>query len=159
MLLATILEYITFKNGLDVHATDESTILSHIDRIIVPLTEYLSIAEDSDISEKFSRRFGEGGVVEYFDHLCTIIHNRIPEFGTNEFLDRLAKKKDERVNQTHQDIIKLNQDISDHIIGTLKTKYGIYENNFDLTPLKRSNTIAASSSNRGQYEELIIRNF
>lgn len=35
----------------------------------------------------------------------------------------------------------------------------LYENNFDLTPLKRSNTIAASSSNRGQYEELIIRNF
>jgi len=35
----------------------------------------------------------------------------------------------------------------------------LYENDFDLTPLKRSSVIAASSSKRGMYEELVIRNF
>lgn len=35
----------------------------------------------------------------------------------------------------------------------------LYENDFDLMSLKRSSVIAASSSNRGVYEELIIRNF
>lgn len=123
-LLSDILDYITYKNGLDVHAADENTLLTHIDKITAPLREYFSVAEDSDIYDKFSRRFGEGGVVEYFDHLCTTIHNKISEFGSKDFLDRLAKRKDERVNQTHQDIIKLNQDISDYIIVTLKERYG-----------------------------------
>lgn len=35
----------------------------------------------------------------------------------------------------------------------------LYENDFDLTPLKRNSVIAASSSRRGMYEELIIKNF
>lgn len=123
-LLSDILDYIAYKNGLDVHAADENTIIAHIDKVITPLIDYLSVAEDSDIYDKFSRRFGEGGVIEYFDHLCATIHNKIPEFGSKDFLDRLAKRKDERVNQTHQDIIKLNQDISDYIIASLKEKYG-----------------------------------
>lgn len=35
----------------------------------------------------------------------------------------------------------------------------LYENHFDLTPLQRNSVIAASSSNRGMYEELVIRNY
>lgn len=34
----------------------------------------------------------------------------------------------------------------------------LYENDFDLSPMKRSSRIAASSSNRGMYEELVIKN-
>ncbi|MDK9704073.1 MAG: Dam family site-specific DNA-(adenine-N6)-methyltransferase [Sulfuritalea sp.] len=37
--------------------------------------------------------------------------------------------------------------------------YELYENDFDLTPLKRNSVIAASSENRGVYEELIIKNY
>lgn len=35
----------------------------------------------------------------------------------------------------------------------------LYKDNFELMPLKRSSVIAASSSRRGMYEELVIRNF
>ncbi|MDD5175128.1 MAG: Dam family site-specific DNA-(adenine-N6)-methyltransferase [Sterolibacterium sp.] len=35
----------------------------------------------------------------------------------------------------------------------------LYENDFDLTPLKRSSVIAASSEYRGVYEELLIKNY
>lgn len=124
LLLSDILEFISFKHGLDVHAADENTILGRLKKVIVPLVSYLATASDADISDKFSRRFGEGGVVEYFDHLCSIIHAAIPEFGSKDFLDRLAKRKDDRVNQTHQDIIKISQDISDYIISKLKENYG-----------------------------------
>lgn len=127
LLLSDILIYISFKHGLDVHAADENTILGHLKKVIVPLTSYLATASDTDISDRFSRRFGEGGVVDYFDHLCSIIHESIPEFGSTEFLERLARKKDDRVNQTHQDIIKISQDISDYIITKLKEKYGTGE--------------------------------
>ena len=35
----------------------------------------------------------------------------------------------------------------------------LYENDFHLTPLKRRSVIAASSNNRGMYDELVIQNF
>ena len=127
LLLSNILEYIVFKNGIDVHIADEDTLLKQIENITAPLLHYLTTATAPDIYEKFSKRFGEGGVVDYFDELCSIIHAMIPEFGSKEFLDRLAKRKDNRVNQTHQDVIKLCQDISDYIINTLKSVYGTKE--------------------------------
>ncbi len=37
---------------------------------------------------------------------------------------RVAKRKDDRITQTHQDIIKLNKDLSDYITTALKVTYG-----------------------------------
>lgn len=124
LLLSEVLSYLATANSLDILAIDEEGILKSAGKVIQPLIDYLEVAEDLDIHEKFSRRFGEGGVIEYFDHLCTIIHTDITDFGSSDFLTRLAKRKDERVAQTHQDIIKLNQDLSDYITSVLKQTYG-----------------------------------
>lgn len=124
LLLSEVLSYLAQVNSLDIQAIEEDALLKSSGKVIHPLLEYLSVAEDADIYEKFSRRFGEGGVVEYFDHLCTIIHSKQNDFGSAEFLSRLAKRKDERVTQTHQDIIKLNQDLSDYTTAVLKRAYG-----------------------------------
>lgn len=124
LLLSEVLVYLTQENSLDIHAIEEDALLKSANKVIQPLIDYLSVAEDVDIYEKFSRRFGEGGVVEYFDQLCTIIHAKLVDFGSVEFRARLAKRKDERVTQTHQDIIKLNQDLSDYITSVLKRIYG-----------------------------------
>jgi DNA sulfur modification protein DndB len=123
-LLSDILNYVVYKYGLDVQAADEATIIPHINKLSLPVVEYFRSASDIDINEKFSRRFGEGGVIEYFDYLCEIIQEKIPDFGASDFHERQAKRKDERVTQTHQDVIKLNQDIADYIIRTLKEHYG-----------------------------------
>lgn len=124
LLLSEVLSHLAKANSLDIHAIEEDALLKSTGKIIQPLVDYLSIANDADIYEKFSRRFGEGGVVEYFDHLCTVIHEKQTNFGSEDFRARLAKRKDERVTQTHQDIIKLNQDLSDYITSTLKKAYG-----------------------------------
>lgn len=124
LLLADIFDHITYKNGLDVATTDEATLLSHIYDLIKPILEYLKTAEDSDIYEKFAKRFGEVGVTDYFYELCCIIHEKNSEFGSKTFLERRAKQKDERITQTHQDVIKLSQDISDYVIAKLKDIYG-----------------------------------
>lgn len=127
LLLADALDYLTYKNGIDVHTLDEDTILKHVVKVTEPLLEYFKTADDADIYEKFSRRFGEGGVVAYFDHLCSAIHDKNPQFGSDEFLARLAKRKDLRVTQTHQDIIQMTQDIPDYVIKVLKDVYGTEE--------------------------------
>lgn len=127
LLLADALDYLTYKNGIDVHTLDEDTILKHVIKVAEPLLEYFKTADDADIYEKFSRRFGEGGVIAYFDHLCSAIHDKNPQFGSDEFLARLAKRKDLRITQTHQDIIQMTQDISDYVIKVLKDVYGTEE--------------------------------
>lgn len=124
LLLSEVLSYLAQENSSDIHTMEEEALLKSANKVIQPLFDYLATAEDADIYEKFSRRFGEGGVVEYFDHLCTIIHTKLSTFGSAEFKTRLAKRKDERVTQTHQDIIKLNQDLADYIIAILKRVYG-----------------------------------
>ena len=127
LLLADIFTFLVYKNGLDVHTLDEDTLLKHVGKIIDPLIVYFKTAEDADIYEKFSRKFGEGGVIEYFDHLCSIIHAANPGFGSEEFLARLSKRNDQRVTQTHQDIIQLTQDVSDYVVQKLKDVYGTDE--------------------------------
>jgi DGQHR domain-containing protein len=124
LLLSEVLLHLAQVESLDIQAIEEDALLKSTGKVLKPLIDYLSVAEDADIYEKFSRRFGEGGVVEYFDHLCMIIHDGLANFGSVEFLARLAKRKDERVTQTHQDIIKLNQDLSDYITAVLKRVYG-----------------------------------
>ena len=124
LLISEVLSHLAKVNSLDIHAIEEDALLKSVGKIIQPLIDYLSVADDAGIYEKFSRRFGEGGVVEYFDHLCTVIHAKQADFGSEDFRARLAKRKDERVTQTHQDIIKLNQDLSDYITSTLKNVYG-----------------------------------
>ena len=127
LLLTDVLNYLVYKNGVDAHTLDEDTILKHVVKVIEPLITYFRTADDADIYEKFSRRFGEGGVIEYFDHLCSIVHASIPGFGSEEFLERLSKRNDQRVTQTHQDIIQLTQNISDYVIQRLKETYGTDE--------------------------------
>lgn len=127
LLLSDVLDYQSYKNGVDVHTLDEDTILKQVLKVAEPLLDYFKAADDADVYEKFSRKFGEGGVIEYFDHLCTPIHEKTPQFGSDEFLARLAKRKDQRVTQTHQDIIQLTQDISDYVVKSLKDIYGTEE--------------------------------
>ncbi|MBI5891458.1 MAG: DGQHR domain-containing protein [Nitrosomonadales bacterium] len=124
LLLSEVLAYLSQVNSFDIYSIEEDTLLKSVGKVIQPLIDYLSTAEDADIYEKFSRRFGEGGVVEYFDHLCAIIHAKLADFGSADFRTRLAKRKDERITQTHQDIIKLNKDLSDYITSVLKETYG-----------------------------------
>lgn len=127
LLAADLFDYIAMKKGIDVHVADEGTLLGHMGKVIQPLLNYITNASDEDVTERFSRRFGEGGVIDYFDNLCAIIRSQVTDFGSAEFVERLAKKNDERITQTHQEVIKLNQDISDYVIAKLKEKYGTGE--------------------------------
>lgn len=124
LLIACIFDYITFKFGKDLQALDEDNVMTFVGQVISPLIDYLKSANDTDIYDKFSKKFGEVGVTDYFYELCLVINEKIPEFGTVTFFERRAKQKDERITQTHQDVIKLCKDISDYVIAKLKDIYG-----------------------------------
>jgi len=127
MLLTEIIRYLELKQVIDPPTTNEETLINHIEKIAKPVLSFIKTASDADIYEKFSRKFGEGGVKEYTDNLCEIIHKDFNDFGSEEFKQRLVQRSDERISQTHKDVIKLSQDILEYVIGVLKKHYGITE--------------------------------
>ena len=127
LLVADIIRYVQLKEDIEPQLLDEDTLLRSILRIAAPVFEFIRNADDADIYDKFSRKFGEGGVREYADNLSELVMGKFSEFGSDEFKVRLAKRSDERVKGTDQDIIQLSKDIADYVFKMLKTTYGMGE--------------------------------
>jgi DGQHR domain-containing protein len=127
LLIMDIIKYCEVKFEFDSQVENEDNLLSYIDRFVNPILNFIKNASDAEIYDKFSRKFGEGGVREYNDNLCEIINSVYDDFGSDEFNKRLAKKSDERIKETHQDVIKLSQDILDIVFSILKKHYGVSE--------------------------------
>ncbi len=127
MLLTEIIRYLELKQVIDPPTTNEEILINHIEKIAKSVLSFIKTASDADIYEKFGRKFGEGGVKEYTDNLCEIINKDFNDFGSEEFKQRLVQRSDERISQTHKDVIKLSQDILVYVIDVLKKHYGITE--------------------------------
>ncbi|MBI4293125.1 MAG: DGQHR domain-containing protein [Betaproteobacteria bacterium] len=125
LLLAEVIRYTNKKDDIEPQLLDEDTLLKQVLRIIAPVLKFIGESDDADIYDKFSRKFGEGGVREYADNLAEIILPAIPDFGSEDFRQRLAKRSDERAKQTNEDIVQLNKDITDYVFKVLKDQYGI----------------------------------
>jgi len=124
LLLADVVRYINKKDDMEPQLVDEETLLKHVLRVVDPMLDFIRSAEDADIYDKFARKFGEGGMREYADNLAEIILAKIPDFGSEEFKQRLAKRSDERAKQTDQDVIQLTRDLMDYVFKVLKEQYG-----------------------------------
>lgn len=124
LLLAEAIKYGSRKDDTEPQLLDEDTLLKHVLRVIEPVLNFVRDADDADIYDKFSRKFGDAGVREYADNLLEIVLAKISDFGSEDFKQRLAKRSDERAKQTHQDVIQLTQDITDYVFKILKAQYG-----------------------------------
>ncbi len=124
LLFAEVIKYIARKDDLEPQLLDEDTLLKHVFRVVEPMLRFVRDAEDSEIYDKFSRKFGEAGVREYTDNLFELILAKASDFGSEDFKQRLARRSDERAKQTNQDVIQLTQDITGYVFKTLKEKYG-----------------------------------
>jgi DNA sulfur modification protein DndB len=94
---------------------------------IRPVLEFIKGAPEHEIEKSFYRKFGEGGVAEYFNNLCRIIHEQLPEFGSPELLKWLAVRDEKRVAEANQDVIGINRDLSDYVFAVLKKVHGEHE--------------------------------
>jgi|SRR5581483_3995235 len=124
LVLAEVIKYISRKDDTEPQLLPEDTLLKQVNRIVEPVMQFVRDADDSDIYDKFSRKFGEAGVREYTDNLFELLLEQFPDFGSEDFKQRLAKRSDERTKQTNQDVIQLTQDITDYVFKVLKEKYG-----------------------------------
>ena len=126
-LLMDIIKHCEVKHEFDAQLENEENLLKCIFRFAKPVMDFIKNASDQEIYSSFARKFGEGGVREYIDNLNELIHAEFSDFGSEDFLKRLAKKFDERIKQTHQDVIDLSQKILDYVVKVLKDRYGTSE--------------------------------
>lgn len=123
-LLSEIIEYTSSKSKYDPLTSPIDYLIEKATPLLTPLCSYYKNAPKEEIDSTFSRKFGEGGVREYFYLLCEIVWSENKDFGSDEFREYVRLKHDERLNQAHLDVISLNEKMMDIVHSSLRDKYG-----------------------------------
>lgn len=127
LLLADVIKYLEIEKSLDPDTCSESDILKSAVEITHPAFNYFTHATDADVTSKFSRKFGEGGVREYKFLLGSFIRKERPNFGGEELGTWLAETNEARKSVAHADVIKINETLVDFVFDTLKRVHGTHE--------------------------------
>lgn len=126
-LIQEILQHLASKGAMDGMVQSAEGIVSALVDFVEPVREFISGASDKQVEAKFSRKFGEGGVTEYFYNLCEIAQRKHKEFGGQDFKKYKAREADARVHQADEDINDLQHAISKVVVETLKKIHGTHE--------------------------------
>lgn len=128
MLMPELCKYVELRREVDLAQKAEKEIIEHISQFSEPIFNHICNASDEEIKEKFSRKFGEGGVKEYLYNLCELINSEFNDFGSDEFKKYLKERSDDRVDWANQFVININEEMLDYIFDTLKAVHGTHRN-------------------------------
>ena len=105
LLLAEILSDLVHRKGFNAESAKEDAILQALGSYLEPIEKMIASATPDKIYELFSRKFGEGGVKDYFYALCEIVasDNRFADFGSADFKQYRAEKSDSRYGSANTD--------------------------------------------------------
>jgi DNA sulfur modification protein DndB len=127
LLIAEIIKYLDAKGVIDGFDANEEWLIREVMGFISPICSFVQSATVAQLEPKFSRKFGEGGVTEYFYALCEIPSVKHKDFGSDEFRHYMTRQKDARDGQTRQDVLDLVQTAINVAVDILKTVYGAEE--------------------------------
>jgi len=126
LLVAEVLADLSIRHGFEAETSKEETIVEKISHYIGPVCNFIANAPDEKVYELFSRKFGEGGVKDYFYALCELIADdaKYRDFGSAEFKQYKEEKSDSRYGTANTDVMKLSREISDYVYEKLIGVYG-----------------------------------
>jgi len=127
-LMHEALKYLTkVDDGFDPMTETPEKVVSRLVSFVEPIHAILANGSDKLIENKFARKFGEGGVAEYYFNLCEFLQKKYKDFGSPEFKKFKEREADARVQQTDTDVGDLQHSISEVVIETLKNLHGTHE--------------------------------
>ena len=126
-MIQEALNFLAGEKSVEPSIESPEKIIRALTDFIEPIRQYIGNATDKNVAEKFSRKFGEGGVAEYFYNLCEIIHKKNKDFGGEDFKKFKEREADARVQQADDDVSDLQSAISEVVIETLKKIHGTNE--------------------------------
>lgn len=121
------LRYLHGRDKIDPFTATPADLVVALGQFVSPIAAWLKAASDEQIAEKFARKYGEGGVKEYFFGLCDIVSTEFPDFGSEEYRQYKSRSSDERIAQAKLDVSDMTSLISTAVIETLKKLYGLDE--------------------------------
>lgn len=124
LLFAECCTHLQVVGALDPATAREEELVQAVAGLIEPALAFVRSDDDVEIKGKFSRKFGEGGVREYFENLAELVCSKYSEFGSDELRKILSLKKDQRRTAADADIIKLSKEMLDAVVLILKSAYG-----------------------------------
>lgn len=125
-VIAESIQYLTHKRSLDFHSMPASDVGKELVTFCQPIFDFLASASDAEIKERFSRRFGEGGVRDYNFHLLRIVNEVHNDFGSEEFLRWVEQTESERIDEVAQFLLRFVERLHDFVIDTLKQVHGTH---------------------------------
>lgn len=125
-VIAEVVTFLTHKKSLDFGLMKPDEFVKHLTEFCEPIFVYIRTASNEAVREKFSRKFGEGGVKEYAYHLMQLLKDKHPEFGTEEFLRWVDQSNSEKIDEINQFLMKLAERLTDYVIDTLKQVHGTH---------------------------------
>jgi hypothetical protein len=126
-LIQEVLQHLADGDKIDPSLEKTEKVIAALTEFVEPVIEFVASASDKQIETKFSRKFGEGGVAEYFYNLCEIVQKKHKDFGSPEFKKYKERQADARVHQADEDLGDLQRYISEVVIETLKKIHGVHE--------------------------------
>jgi DNA sulfur modification protein DndB len=126
-LIQEVLQHLYSRGLIDPFTSSPERLITAAVDFIEPLRTFFGTASDRQIEERFSRKFGEGGVVEYFYNMCDIIGRKQKEFGSDEFKKFKSQQADARLEQTERDINDLQNSVAAVVVESLKKIHGTHE--------------------------------
>jgi DGQHR domain-containing protein len=126
-LLNEILKHQLAKGVIDPQVASVEQINTRVAEYLEAFAAWLKKVSDEEVASKFARKFGEGGVAEYYYALCEIIAKKNAGVGGDDFKNYVARRDDERAKVADEDVNDLQLLISTVVIDILKDIYGSKE--------------------------------
>lgn len=126
-LVAEILDHLSAKHVLDPQLDSTEIIISKLTDFIQPIAEFVKTAPPKQVEQRFARKFGEGGVLEYLYNLIDLLSKKRPDFGNEDYKNYKSNQVDVRINQAARDIEDIQNAVSLICIETLKHVHGTHE--------------------------------
>lgn len=125
-LIAEIVKYLAQHSKIDFHSIGEKDFSAKITGFAEPVFDYFRSTSANDIEQKFSRKFGEGGVKEYLYHLLNIIHKVHSDFGPQEFVTWVSQRESAKIDDANAFVMSLSEQLTNYVIESLKAIHGTH---------------------------------
>lgn len=124
LLISEAIRYLSKTQGIDPALDGDAKLIRSITEIIAPVCDYIRHSPDESIRSRLSKKFGDGGITDYYYTLAGLVASKAPSFGGDELRGYMARTNETRMNATHQLVIQLSKDITDHVFNILKRVHG-----------------------------------
>lgn len=129
LLIAEVIKYLTHKKSLNFNTLNANSAKDKIIDFCEPIFLFIAKSNEHEIESNFARKFGEGGVKEYYFNLMRILHTKDSDFGSEEFHVYIEQNESEKIDQDNQFILKLVENLTNYVIENLKIIHG--DHNFE----------------------------